>query len=80
MTRGMVFPCLFLTMLSMPSGWGSAFDAISCYYDLIQPSKVLNFIKRNLYSCLPNAKRTAYLRPNMEYDAPVWDSYYNFDI
>ena len=45
--------------------------------------KVLNFIKRNLYNCPPDTKRTAYLtlvRPIMQYAAPVWDPYYNVDI
>ena len=32
-TRGMVFPCFFLTMLSMPSSWGSTFGATSVYYN-----------------------------------------------
>jgi len=42
-------------------------------------AKVLNFIKRNLYNCPPDMKRTAYLtlvRPIMEYAAPVWEPYY----
>ena len=42
-------------------------------------TKILNFIKRNLYTCPPDTKRTAYLtlvRPIMD---PVWDSYYNID-
>ena len=46
-------------------------------------TKVLNFIKRNLYNCPPNTKRIAYLtlvRPIMEYATSVWDPYYNTDI
>ena len=45
-------------------------------------TKVLNFIKLNLYNCPPDTKRTAYLalvRPIMEYAAPVCDPYYNID-
>ena len=46
-------------------------------------TKVLNFIKQNLYNCPPNTKRIAYLtlfRPIMEYATSVWDPYYNTDI
>jgi len=46
-------------------------------------TKVLNFIKRNLYNCPLDTKRTAYLmlvRPIIEYAASVWDPYYNTDI
>ena len=45
-------------------------------------TKLLNFIKRNLYNCPPDTKRTACLtlvRPIMEYAASVWDPYYNID-
>ena len=45
-------------------------------------TKVLNFIKHNLYNCPADTKRTAYLtlvRPIMEYAAPVWDPHYNVD-
>ena len=59
--------------------WSSHVQAISN-----RSTKVLNFIKRNLYnSCLPNTKRIAYLtlvRPIMEYATSVWDPYYNTDI
>ena len=51
--------------------WSSHIQMISN-----KSTKVLNFIKRNLYNCLPDTKRTAYLtlvRPIMEYAAPVWD-------
>ena len=44
---------------------------------------VFYFMKRNLYNCPADIKRTAYLtlfRPIMEYAAPVWDPYYNVDI
>ena len=51
--------------------WSSHIQAISN-----KSTKVLNFIKRNLYNCPADTKRTAYLtlvRPIMEYAAPVWD-------
>ena len=57
--------------------WSSHIQMISN-----KSTKVLNFIKRNLYNCPPDTKRTAYLtlvRPIMEYAAPVWDPYYNID-
>ena len=58
--------------------WSSHIQTISN-----RSTKVLNFIKRNLYNCPPDTKRTAYLtlvRLIMEYAAPVWDPYYNTDI
>ena len=58
--------------------WSSHIQTISN-----KSTKVLNFIKRNLYNCPPDTKRTAYLtlvRPTMEYAAPVWDPHYNVDI
>ena len=58
--------------------WSSHIQTISN-----KSTKVLNFIKRNLYNCPPDTKRTAYLtlvRSIMEYAAPVWDPYYNVDI
>ena len=58
--------------------WSSHIQTISN-----KSTKVLNFIKLNLYNCPPDTKRTAYLtlvRPIMEYAAPVWDPYYNVDI
>ena len=58
--------------------WSSHIQTISN-----KSTKVLNFIKRNLYNCPPDTKRTAYLtlvRPIMEYAAPVEDPYYNVDI
>ena len=41
-------------------------------------SKVLNFVKRNLSSCLQSTKVAAYLslvRPTLEYASSLWDSY-----
>ena len=57
--------------------WSSHIQTISN-----KSTKVLNFIKRNLYNCPADTKRTAYLtlvRPIMEYATPVWDPYYNVD-
>ena len=42
-------------------------------------TKVLNFIKRNLYKCSQYPKSNAYLshvRPSLEYASSVWDPYY----
>ena len=42
-------------------------------------TKVLNFIKRNLYKCSQYTKSNAYLslvRPSLEYASSVWDPYY----
>ena len=39
-------------------------------------TRVLNFIKRNLYNCSKEIKSKAYLtlvRPILEYASPVWD-------
>ena len=50
--------------------WSSHMQTISN-----KPTKVLNFIKRNLYNCPADTKTTAYLtlvRSIMEYAAPVW--------
>ena len=58
--------------------WSSHIQTISN-----KSTKVLNFIKRNLYNFPADTKRTAYLtlvRPIMEYAAPVWDPYYNDDM
>ena len=41
-------------------------------------TRVLNFIKRNLYNCSKEIKPKAYLtlvRPILEYASPVWDPY-----
>jgi len=57
--------------------WSSHIQTISN-----KSTKVLNFIKRNLYNCPPGTKRTAYLtlvRPTMEYASPVWDPHYTSD-
>jgi len=40
----------------------------------------LNFIRRNIHKCTPEAKAKAYLtliRPQLEYASPVWDPYTN---
>ena len=45
--------------------------------------KTLNFLKRNLSSCSPEVKASAYLTmicPVMEYAVVVWDPYYQTDI
>ena len=42
-------------------------------------TKVLNFIKRNLYKCSQYTKSNAYLslvRPSLEYASSIWDPYY----
>ena len=39
-------------------------------------SKILNFVKRNLYKCSPSIKATAYIslvRPILEYASSAWD-------
>jgi len=41
-------------------------------------TKTLNFIRRNVYCCPPDAKATAYIslvRPHLEYAAAAWDPY-----
>ena len=42
----------------------------------VKATRVLNFIKRNLYNCSKEIKSKAYLtlvRPILEYASPVWD-------
>ena len=39
-------------------------------------SKILNFVKRNLYKCSPSIKATAYIslvHPILEYASSAWD-------
>ena len=46
-------------------------------------TKILNFVRRNVYYCDPTAKATAYLslvRPLLEYAAAAWDPYRLRDI
>ena len=48
-----------------------------------KPSKVLNFIRRNLSKCSIEVKSTAYftlVRPIMEYAASVWDPHQQYLI
>ena len=46
-------------------------------------SKILNFVKRNLYKCSPLIKATAYIslvRPILEYASSAWDPHLLKDI
>jgi len=46
-------------------------------------SRTLNFIRRNIYNCPPEAKSLAYtalVRPQLEYAAAAWDPYLVGDI
>ena len=65
-------------MLKLTTTWSSHIQTISN-----KSTKVLNFIKCNLYNCPADTKKTAYLtlfRPIMEYATPVWVPYDNVDI
>ena len=45
-------------------------------------SRTLNFVRRNVYSCSPEAKALAYtslVRPHLEYAASAWDPYLSMD-
>ena len=45
--------------------------------------RVLNFVRRNIYGCTPDAKELAYtslVRPLLEYATPAWDPYRAKDI
>ena len=79
------FGYLLMTVLSMYKPITTLQDAQYLQGDLHsnKSTKVLNFIKCNLYNFPADTKRTAYLtlvRPIMEYVAPVWDPDYNVDI
>jgi len=44
----------------------------------LKASRVLNFVRRNIYHCSPEAKALAYtslVRPHLEYAASVWDPF-----
>jgi len=46
-------------------------------------TRTLNFVRRNVYYCDPDAKALAYLslvRPLLEYAAAAWDPYRTRDI
>ena len=46
-------------------------------------SRTLNFVRRNLYCCPPDAKALAFktlVRPQLEYASAVWDPYSNKNI
>jgi len=46
-------------------------------------TRVLNFVRRNIYGCTPDAKELAYtslVRPLLEYATPAWDPYRAKDI
>src|SRR5664279_497537 len=46
-------------------------------------TRTLNFVRRNVYSCSPEAKALAYtslIRPHLEYAASAWDPYLSMDI
>jgi len=50
---------------------------------IFKASKMLNFVKRNLSSCLKSIKEKAYLslvRPTLEYASSVWDPYQSVHI
>ena len=78
----------FLDVKKLHTYLGIGIDNTMSWSSLVQTisnrsTKVLNFIKRNLYNCPPNTKRIAYLtlvRPIMEYASSVWDPYYTTDI
>ena len=78
----------FLDVKKLHTYLGIGFDNTMSWSSHVQKTsnrstKVLNFIKQNLYNCSPNTKRIAYLtlvRPIMEYATSVWDSYYNTEI
>ena len=45
---------------------------------MVKANKSLGFVRRNLYHCSENKKRSAYVtivRPNLEYATAVWDPY-----
>jgi len=51
--------------------------------NISKASKMLNFVKRNLSSCLKSTKEKAYLslvRPTLEYASSVWDPYQSVHI
>jgi len=50
--------------------WSSHIQAVSN-----RATKVLNFIKRNLYNCPLDTAYLTLVRPIMEYVASVWDPY-----
>ena len=46
-------------------------------------TRVLNFVRRNVYNCSPEAKALAYLspvRPHLEYAAAAWDPHLTKDV
>ena len=46
-------------------------------------SRTLNFVKRNLYCCPPDAKASAFkalVHPQLEYESAVWDPHKNKNI
>ena len=54
---------------------------ISCITS--KATRTLNFIRRNVYGCSPEAKALAYtslVRPHLEYAASAWDPYVAVDI
>ena len=60
-------------MLSDDLRWNSHVDNI-----VVKANKSLGFVRRNLYPCSENTKRSAYVtivRPNLEYATAVWDPY-----
>ena len=60
-------------LLSSDLRWNSHVDKIAK-----KGNSSLAFVKRNLFACSEETKRTAYVslvRPHLEYASAVWDSY-----
>ena len=60
-------------MLSNDLRWNSHVENI-----VVKANKSLGFVRRNLYPCSENTKRSAYVtivRPNLEHATAVWDPY-----
>ena len=44
----------------------------------VKATRVLNFVRRNIYHCTPEVKALAYtslIRPHLEYSSAAWDLY-----
>ena len=71
------YPYLGVT-ISSDLRWHKHVDSVSA-----KATRTLNFVRRNIYRCLPDVKSLAYtslIRPHLEFASAAWDPYTTRDI
>jgi len=71
------YPYLGVT-ISSDLRWHKHVDSVSA-----KATRTLNFVRRNIYRCLPDVKTLAYtslIRPHLEFASAAWDPYTARDI